>query len=244
MTVRFGVRVGTALYRQSSCRVFRHTINESATSPAVKIEQREARRLKRSNSRHASIRSLSTGHSSPSTAGPSSDGEEAAAWVEAGYWVAVRFHDGAVSRFQGVILRDFCRCLACFDPITQQRLNNALAVPITALRPAVLSVEKDTLNIVWATEDEHHSAIPITTLRERSYAPKLPPPVERTVRPRPPPPARAPSFLYVHHQQHQQQQPRACAGVPSTHCVSPVPLLLAPLDPHTTITHSVSAPGR
>ncbi|KAJ3020001.1 hypothetical protein HKX48_001458 [Thoreauomyces humboldtii] len=175
------LRIGTAVYRQGSARVFAHARCLSPCSPTLASVTR-ARKLSLNQARTLATQSSAAAarvaplHDNPS--GPI--GTDAlitpAAWVEVDGTVAVRFPDGSVSRFHGIWLRDHCRCPSCFHPVTKQRLVDTSAIPLS-IKPAVMSVEGDQLSILWETEDAHRSLVSLDWLRTNSYAPKLGPPV-------------------------------------------------------------------
>ncbi|KAI8922206.1 hypothetical protein DFJ77DRAFT_445718 [Powellomyces hirtus] len=177
----FRSRVGTALYRQGSARVLAYTRRPQAelAPKASPLSSSRANQLHRPAtacrqlSSAAASRSPFTTSSAATTA--AAEDEAVAAWVEADSTVAVRFPDGAVTRYHGIWLRDHCQCPACFHPVTKQRLLDTAAIPLS-IKPAVMTVAEDNkaLNIVWDT-DSHQSTVDLAWLRHHSYAPKLPP---------------------------------------------------------------------
>jgi trimethyllysine dioxygenase len=162
------VRVATAVYRQSSARsltAYRRPRAASNVTPFL------------TPGLNSATRALTTPtpcvHASPAPKHVSDSDSPVAAWVEPDSTIAVRFPDGAVSRFHGIWLRDHCRCPSCFHPVTKQRLVDTSTIPL-GVKPAVMTVAQDKLLITWDA-DSHQSAVELDWLRAHSYAPKLPP---------------------------------------------------------------------
>ncbi|KAJ3148936.1 hypothetical protein HDU86_007294 [Geranomyces michiganensis] len=177
----FYTRVGTAVYRQSSARILTACRRvQSAGSPVLApiasafAPPKLVSSLVTSQRLASAARSLATSSAAVSRR-RNSAGEIAgvSAWVEPDNTIAVRFPDGAVSRFHGIWLRDHCRCPACFHPVTKQRLIDTSSIPLN-IKPAVMTVEQTQLKIEWEAADKHQSMVDLDWLRTNSYAPKLP----------------------------------------------------------------------
>ncbi|KND01405.1 trimethyllysine dioxygenase [Spizellomyces punctatus DAOM BR117] len=95
------------------------------------------------------------------------------AWVEPDNRVTIRFGDYATTSFNGIWLRDHCRCPSCFHAITKQRLIDTASIPLN-IKPSSMAVSPDgkTIKFVWE-DDGHESVMDLAWLRQHSYNPKL-----------------------------------------------------------------------
>lgn len=89
--------------------------------------------------------------------------------------VKVTWHDGAVSSYHNIWLRDNCHCSECYYPATRQRLLNSASIK-EDIKPQTASVNADTqsLDILWDQHD-HASSYPFDWLYLHSYNPVLVP---------------------------------------------------------------------
>ncbi|KAJ3149566.1 hypothetical protein HDU89_003619 [Geranomyces variabilis] len=174
------IRIGTAVYRQGSARVLKACRRVQPASPHPRAVPAfvgalsPTRKLASSQSFSlaAAARSLATSSAAVSRNNTAGESAGVSAWVDSDSTIAVRFPDGAVSRFHGIWLRDHCRCPSCFHPVTKQRLIDTSSIPLN-IKPAVMTVEQTKLKIEWEA-DKHQSTVDLDWLRTNSYAPKLP----------------------------------------------------------------------
>ncbi|KAJ3188306.1 hypothetical protein HDU85_005457 [Gaertneriomyces sp. JEL0708] len=87
--------------------------------------------------------------------------------------VTVQFADGATTSFNGIWLRDHCRCPSCFHIVTKQRLIDTVSIPLD-IKPSQVDISDDGkfLKLVWEN-DGHESMIDLEWLRAHSYDPAL-----------------------------------------------------------------------